>query len=96
MLPFLMLGQLSGCNELNEVSYLVVYRCDTNGTINGKDRVLYTVFAGETGPEVTAVPKKGYVFSNWDDGLLTASRQDTDIFASFEHIAYFLPETSDD
>ncbi len=88
----LCVGALISCSQVDEISYLVVYRAEANGTVNGKSRVLQSVMAGGASIQVTAKPMDGYRFLRWDDGSECAARTDSEIYESFERIAYFVPE----
>ncbi len=83
---------LTSCSQVDEISYLVVYRADANGTINGKARVVQSVMAGGASVQVVAKPMDGYRFLCWDDGSENAVRTDSEIYESFERIAYFAME----
>lgn len=58
----------------NAFVYLVAEECYEYGSINGEQ--WQPVYVGEFSSIVTAVPKEGFVFAGWSDGLLTASRTD--------------------
>ncbi len=55
--------------------YTVKYEASENGSITGTTEqwLLY----GKRTTAVTAVPKEGYYFVGWDDGVTSATRQDT-------------------
>lgn len=55
-------------------SFTLKYTPGTGGTISGSTTQVLT--AGATGTKVTAVPKTGYVFKEWSDGVKTADRTD--------------------
>lgn len=59
------------------ITYDLLYVADAGGTITGD--ALQTVEHGSDGTKVTAVPRPGYYFVNWSDGLLTAARTDTNV-----------------
>ncbi len=59
--------------------YTLSYTAGKGGSIAGASR--QTVEPGEDGTRVTAVPKPGYHFYKWSDGLTTASRVDTNVTA---------------
>jgi hypothetical protein len=44
---------------------------------------------GANGTPVTAVPKNNYHFVSWSDGVLTASRTDTNVTANISVTASF-------
>ncbi|MBP1924411.1 hypothetical protein J2Z76_000264 [Sedimentibacter acidaminivorans] len=52
----------------------LMYTAGTGGSITGETTQI--LLPDGTGTEVTAVPDSGYVFSQWSDGVLTASRTD--------------------
>ena len=45
--------------------------------------------SGADGAEVTAVPSTGYHFVQWSDGVMTASRTDTNVTADINVTAVF-------
>ncbi len=53
-------------------TYTLTYTAGSNGTISGTTP--QTVNHGSNGTAVTAVPNTGYHFTQWSDGVLTASR----------------------
>ena len=61
------------------VTYTLTYNAGVGGSISGDSP--QTVNAGGSGTEVTAVPDAGYHFVYWSDGVLTASRTDTNVTA---------------
>lgn len=87
---------LTSCSQIEVLSYLVIYRADENGNINGKARVLQAVMAGSATSCVTAIPANGYRFVRWDDGNTNPVRVDSEVYASFERIAYFAAEETPD
>lgn len=69
----------------------LLYSTDLHGSITGNAN--QKLVAGSTGTEITATPITGYVFANWSDGKLDATRIDTpsrDItfFATFKVAPY--------
>ena len=50
-----------------------------------------TVDENENGTSVTAVANDGYKFAGWSDGVSTATRQDTNVFADVNVTANFEP-----
>ncbi len=48
-----------------------------------------TVLYGETCSTVTAVPKDGYVFAGWSDGVMTAERTDINVKDNIKECAWF-------
>lgn len=77
-LCLLSLLSATGCKEKivvnNAFVYLVHDSCYHYGTISGEQ--WQSVFVDEYSTEVTAVPKNGYRFIEWSDGLTTSSRKD--------------------
>lgn len=73
------------------VNYTLTYSASAHGSISGSTP--QTVASGGNGTEVTAVPDAGYHFVSWDDGVLTASRTDTDIISNHTHTASFAINT---
>ena len=59
------------------VLHTVVYEEAQGGSLDGQTQ--QTVLTGESGAVVTAVPDEDYEFVEWSDGVLTASRQDTNV-----------------
>ncbi|MDH5547047.1 MAG: DUF1566 domain-containing protein [Gammaproteobacteria bacterium] len=53
-----------------------------------------TVDYGASGDTITAVPNTGYSFDSWSDGLLTASRTDTNVTADINVQANFVADVS--
>lgn len=78
--------------EFEKITYTVQYLAGEGGTIRGNtnQQVKYT----ENAEEVTAVPDEGYYFVKWSDGVITATRQETNVTseitvtAEFEKITY--------
>ncbi|AZN39211.1 InlB B-repeat-containing protein [Paenibacillus albus] len=70
--------------------YTLTYIVGANGTLTGNAN--QTVTHGSDGTTVTAVPKAGYRFVSWSDGVTTAERTDLNIgsditaTATFKHI----------
>lgn len=60
-------------------SYMVEYRTDGNGTIEGA--TVQSVKFGENTTMVTAIAQTGYCFIEWSDGVKTANRIDKNISA---------------
>jgi hypothetical protein len=58
-------------------TYTLTYTAGANGSISGTSP--QTVNHGADGSQVTAVPDTGYHFVSWSDGVLTASRTDTNV-----------------
>ena len=75
----LTLGFLTACNQKpvvinNAIVYLVDENCLNFGTISGQQWQI--VLVGEYSTEVCAVPRNGYAFEGWSDGLTELSRFD--------------------
>jgi M6 family metalloprotease-like protein len=71
--------------EIN--TYTMTYSAGLHGTIEGeKNQVV--AFNG-SGTEVTAVPDEGYHFIQWSDGVLSASRTDSEVKQALELTATF-------
>lgn len=58
------------------VNYTLTYTAGAGGTITGD---LSQVTSGGSGTEVTAVPNANYHFVDWDDGITTSKRTDTNV-----------------
>jgi uncharacterized repeat protein (TIGR02543 family) len=69
------------------VTFTLTYNAGTGGTISGTTP--QTVNYGTDGTPVTAMPNTGYHFVDWSDGVLTASRTDTNITADLTVTAHF-------
>jgi uncharacterized repeat protein (TIGR01451 family) len=67
--------------------YTLTYTAGANGTISGTSP--QTVNSGADGIAVTAVPNSGYHFTNWSDGILTATRTDTNVTSNITVTANF-------
>jgi len=70
-------------------TYKLTYLAIAHGTISGTTPQM--VGYGGSGTPVTAVPDAGYHFVNWSDGVLTATRTDTDVTSNITVIAIFAP-----
>lgn len=68
-------------------TFLLTYTAGDNGSISGP--VLQVVETGGDGSAVTADADTGYQFVTWSDGVLTASRTDTDVIATLTVTATF-------
>lgn len=68
-------------------TYSLTYVAESNGSISGTTS--QTVIQGNQGNTVTAVPATGYHFVSWSDGVLTASRTDTNVQADLSVTATF-------
>ena len=72
-------------------TYTLTYTAGANGTITGTSP--QTVAHGASGTAVTAVPDAGYHFVSWSDGVLTATRTDTNVTADLTVTATFAINT---
>ncbi len=72
-------------------TYTLIYTAGTGGSITGTSP--QTVGSGASGSAVLASPNTGYHFVNWSDGVLTASRTDTNVTANVSRTAYFAINT---
>ena len=70
-------------------TYTLTYNAGTGGSISGTTP--QTVDYGTSGAAVEAVPSVGYRFKQWSDGVLTASRTDTNVTADINVTAVFAP-----
>ncbi|WP_123041204.1 InlB B-repeat-containing protein [Cohnella candidum] len=68
-------------------TYTLKYTAGTNGSIDGDTP--QTVNNGSNGTTVTAMPKPGYHFVKWSDGVTTAARTDTNVTADIDVTATF-------
>jgi hypothetical protein len=68
-------------------TYTLTYKAGTGGTITGTTP--QTVNYGANGTTVTAKPNTGYHFVKWSDGVLTASRTDTNVTTNIYVTANF-------
>jgi hypothetical protein len=68
-------------------TYTLTYTAGANGTISGTSP--QTVNFGASGTAVTAVANTGYHFVQWSDGVLTATRTDTNVTANVSVTASF-------
>ncbi|MCX7048805.1 MAG: InlB B-repeat-containing protein [Candidatus Sumerlaeota bacterium] len=71
--------------------YALIYAAGANGSISGA--TTQTVNYGASGTTVTAIPNTGYHFVQWNDGLLTASRMDTNVTTNIRVTAIFTINT---
>jgi concanavalin A-like lectin/glucanase superfamily protein/List-Bact-rpt repeat protein/fibronectin type III domain protein len=72
-------------------TYTLTYTSGANGTMVGTSP--QTVSHGGSGTLVTATPNTGYHFVSWSDGVLTASRTDTNVTADLSVTANFAIDT---
>jgi formylglycine-generating enzyme required for sulfatase activity len=73
------------------VQYVFTYTAGAHGTISGTSPQIVSSCA--SGTAVTAVPDSGYVFSQWNDGVLTATRTDINPTANITVTAIFVNES---
>ena len=73
-------------------TYTLTYTAGANGSITGDSP--QTITSGENGTTVTAVANPGYHFVDWSDGVLTASRTDTNVLANVSVTANFAINTT--
>ena len=71
--------------------YTLAYAAGANGTVTGE--LAQTVNHGGSGAAVEAVPNTGYHFVDWSDGVLTATRTDTNVIANLSVTANFAIDT---
>lgn len=71
-------------------TYSLTYSTDGNGSISGTTP--QSVNHGGSGTEVSAVPKTGFSFVKWSDGVMTATRTDTNVTKDIVAIATFSAE----
>ena len=67
--------------------YTLTYTPGAGGTITGAS--IQGVPTGEDGTEVTAVPNAGCSFVRWSDGVMTATRKDTNVTSDLSVTAEF-------
>ncbi len=79
------------CANFTINAYTLTYTAGANGTINGT--TVQSVNHGADGAAVTAVPDTGYHFTGWSDGILTATRTDTNITGAKSITASFAIDT---
>jgi alpha-tubulin suppressor-like RCC1 family protein len=72
-------------------TYTLTYTAGTNGSISGVSP--QTVDHGASGSAVTAVPDANYHFVQWSDGVLTATRTDSNVIANLSVTAQFAIDT---
>ena len=63
--------------NFERISHTVTYEADGNGAIEGE--ATQTVFHGEDGTAVEAVPDDGYYFDEWSDGRTDNPRTDENV-----------------
>ncbi|MCC7160129.1 peptidoglycan-binding protein [Candidatus Nomurabacteria bacterium] len=67
----------------------ITYIAGSNGSISGSTS--QRIIDGGNGTAVTATPDSGYVFDTWSDGVLTATRTDTNVTNDKIVTATFIP-----
>ncbi len=67
--------------------YTLSYSAGANGSLSGA--TAQVVNHGSDGTAVTAVPNVGYHFTSWSDGVLTATRTDTNVTSTITVSANF-------
>ncbi len=75
--------------RINE--YTLDYAADEEGWIEGDSR--QRIFHGENGGNVTAVPRRGYHFVRWSDGMTSAERIDAEVTGDLSVRAEFAVNT---
>jgi hypothetical protein len=75
----------AGAYEVED--FTLTYTAGAHGSISGTSPQLVSL--GESGTEVTAVADPGYHFVDWGDGVLTASRTDTNVTGGITVTASF-------
>jgi len=69
------------------VTHLLTYTAGMGGSITGSP--VQVVVDGASGSAVTAVADTGYTFTQWSDGVLTASRTDIAVTSAISVTALF-------
>ncbi len=72
-------------------THTLTYKVQSHGRIDGDAK--QTVAHGADGAAVTAVPKTGYHFVQWSDGLAAATRTDTEVTGNMTVTAEFAVNT---
>ena len=73
------------------IGFTLTYTAGAGGTISGVS--IQGIPTGEDGTEVTAVPNAGCSFVRWSDGVMTATRKDTNVTSDLSVTAEFLRGT---
>lgn len=74
--------------KFEKINYsTMTYTCDDGGYIVGES--IQTVETGYDLKEVIAIPKDGYRFTNWSDGITTANRTDKNLTENKTITAFF-------
>jgi hypothetical protein len=82
-----MTGNKTVTATFSQITHTLTYTAGAGGTFIGISP--QTVAHGGNGTEVTAVPNTGYHFVQWSDGVLTASRTDSNIVNNLDVTATF-------
>jgi hypothetical protein len=87
--PTLYMLSEDGGFALNRVipTYTLSYIAGTGGVLTGDS--YQEVKQGKNGTSVTAVANEGYEFTQWSDGVKTATRQDKNVQSSISVVAEF-------
>ncbi len=73
-----------------EVTYTLIYRAGTGGSVDGLAVVTQQVDRGDSGVPVSAVAEDaGVVFRRWSDGVTDPARADTNVQADLDVTAQF-------
>ena len=84
--------KLCACNDRGEFSGKAVrveYETEFGGEIVGES--IQYLKKGDSCSSVTAKPNKRYEFSGWSDGVMSPTRQDTELTEDFSVCALFTP-----
>ncbi|NLV44216.1 MAG: hypothetical protein GXY07_06930, partial [Candidatus Hydrogenedentes bacterium] len=73
--------------NFERISYSLRYTAGSNGTLTGA--TAQTVYHGDSGSAVTAVPGTGYDFVGWSDGRTDNPRTDVNVTADIDVTANF-------
>lgn len=77
--------------QYERISYTLAYTAGDHGSVEGVSP--QTVFHGDAGAAVEAVPAEGYHFIRWSDGNTDRTRTDTDVTADVTVTAEFAINT---
>ena len=72
-------------------TYTLTYIAGSNGSVTGT--LSQTVNSGGSGTTVTAVANSGYHFTQWSDGVISASRTDTNVQSNNSYTAMFVADS---
>ncbi len=84
-------GAISVTANFTINQYTLSYSAGANGSLSGS--TAQVVNHGASGTAVTAVPNVGYHFTSWNDGVLTATRTDTNVTSTITVSANFAINT---